>query len=128
MSHKKKIFIADDEVDILEILQLMLDRHGYEVTASTDPFVVFNYGATELPDLVLLDIWMNGLDGRDICRQLKANPITAHIPVIFISANSNIEDISKECDAQGFIAKPFEMSTLVNTIRENLSETATGTS
>lgn len=115
-----KIFIADDEADILEILQLMLKTHGYQVTTSTDPNVVFDYKASELPDIILLDIWMSGLDGRDVCKQLKETELTKNIPVIFVSANSNIMDIAKECNANGYIAKPFEMSHLLKTIHANL--------
>lgn len=112
----KRIFIADDEVDILEILQLMLTTHGYAVTTSTDPYVLFQYEAEQLPDIILLDIWMNGLDGRDVCKQLKTDELRKQIPVVFISANSNIVDIAKECNADGYIAKPFEMSHLLTTI------------
>jgi len=116
----KKIFIADDEVDILDILKLMLKTHGYDVTATSDPNIIFNYDPSELPDVILLDIWMSGLDGRDVCRQLKQTELTKHIPVIFISANANIIDIAAECNAEGYIAKPFEMSHLLKTINASL--------
>ncbi|RYY68532.1 MAG: response regulator [Chitinophagaceae bacterium] len=112
----KKIFIADDEVDILDILKLMLQTHGYDVSITADPTVIFDWCKRELPDIILLDIWMSGLDGRDVCKQLKETPLTQNIPVIFISANSNITDIARECKADGYIAKPFEMSHLLDTI------------
>ncbi|MBC7936145.1 MAG: response regulator [Rhizobacter sp.] len=115
-----KIFIADDEVDILDILKLMLKTHGYQVITSTDPNTIFEFKAAELPDIILLDIWMSGLDGRDICKQLKQTALTKDIPVIFVSANSNIMEIAKECHANGYIAKPFEMSHLLKTINANL--------
>ena len=116
----KKIFIADDEVDILDILKLMLKTHGYDVTATSDPTIIFSYEPSQLPDIILLDIWMSGLDGRDVCRQLKLSELTKHIPVIFISANSNIVEIAAECNAEGYIAKPFEMSHLLSTINASL--------
>lgn len=117
----KKIFIADDEVDILDILQLMLKTHGYEVTATTNPDIIFDYSQNELPDIILLDIWMSGIDGRDVCKKLKQTSLTKDIPVIFISANSNIVEITAACKADGYIAKPFEMSHLLKTIRTSLA-------
>src|SRR6187399_479517 len=102
----KKIFIAEDDEDILGILRIMLGNHGYEIIQSNDPGDIFRNEKNELPDLILLDIWMSGIDGRDICGQLKKNERTKTIPVIFISANSNIEEISKEYGADGFISKP----------------------
>ncbi len=121
MSYPKRVFIADDEVDILDILSLMLKTRGYEVTASSNPNTVFEIGEDALPDIILLDIWMTGQDGRDICKQLKNNPLTEHIPVIFISANSNIEEITTECNAQGYIAKPFEMADMLAMIDKTLA-------
>lgn len=115
ISETKKIFIADDDPDILAILSMMLRTRKYKVVASTNANDVFNY-SDNLPDLIILDIWMSGLDGRDICERLKEEKLTKSIPVIFVSANSNIEEITKQYNAQGFIAKPFEMSHLLQKI------------
>lgn len=121
-SETKKIFIADDDPDILAILTMMLRTSKYEVDASTNANDVFKY-SNNLPDLILLDIWMSGLDGRDICKRLKEDKLTKKIPVIFVSANSNIEEITKQYKAQGFIAKPFEMSHLLQKIDAVLQKT-----
>jgi DNA-binding response OmpR family regulator len=115
MKKEKKIFIADDDPDILEILSLMLRTNKYNVLASTNANDIFKY-VEDMPDLILLDIWMSGLDGRDICKRLKENKKTKKIPVIFVSANSNIEEITHQYKAQGFIAKPFEMQNLLKEI------------
>jgi DNA-binding response OmpR family regulator len=116
----KKIFIADDDPDILDILSMMLETQGYMVIKSNNANSIFEYNKDELPDLILLDIWMSGLDGREICEKLKRNKLTKNIPVIFISANSSIEEITKEYNANGFISKPFEMSYLLDIIHDNL--------
>jgi DNA-binding response OmpR family regulator len=115
MGKDKKIFIADDDPDILEILSLMLRINKYNVQASTNANDIFK-NQEDLPDLILLDIWMSGLDGREICKRLKENKLTQKIPVIFVSANSNIEEITHQYKAQGFIAKPFEMKKLLKEI------------
>lgn len=120
MNQPKKIFISDDEMDILDILTLMLQAQGYMVRTTVDPNTLFDLKEEELPDIILLDIWMTGIDGRDICNQLKQTERTKHIPVIFISANSNIEEIASSCNAQGYIAKPFEMAEMLNIIRTTL--------
>jgi CheY-like chemotaxis protein len=116
-----KIFIADDDADILEILQLMLRTRGYKVHVSDNGNELFDYATHELPDLILLDIWMSGIDGRDICARLKNNKTTKDIPVLFISANSRIQAITNEYGAQGFIAKPFDMQTLLNKVQDMLA-------
>jgi DNA-binding response OmpR family regulator len=115
----KKIFIADDDPDILDIIKIMLQTQGYTVITSNNANDIFNY-KEDLPDLILLDIWMSGLDGRDICERLKKNNITKDIPLIFISANSSIEEITKQYHADGFISKPFEMKHLLNVVNDSL--------
>ena len=119
-SKPRKIFVADDDADILQILCLMLQTKGYIVQTSKDASEILRFTKEELPDLVLLDIWMSGADGRLICRELKSNNLTSHIPVLFISANSNIREITAESHADGFIAKPFEMDKMLETVRSML--------
>lgn len=120
MSERKKIFIADDDTDILTIIGLMLKVHGYDVISTTNANHIFDQ-QQNLPDLILLDIWMSGIDGREICKKLKEDPLFRNIPVVFISANTGIKEITGECGAQAFISKPFEMEHLVNKIRTLLN-------
>ncbi|MBI3883785.1 MAG: response regulator [Sphingobacteriales bacterium] len=117
---EKRIFIADDDTDILSILQLMLQTKGYIVHATTNPNEIFDY-KDELPDLILLDIWMaDGVDGREICARIKDTDILKNIPVVFISANSGIENIAQQYHAQDYIAKPFEMKYLLDKVHNLL--------
>ncbi|MDQ3008252.1 MAG: response regulator [bacterium] len=120
MSSKKKILVADDDSGILEVISLMLEDAGYDVETTVN-------GETEvmvekyLPDLILLDIWMSGMDGRKICKSLKGQKLTKHIPIIMISANKDTENIAKESGANDFIAKPFEMQDLLNKVDKHLN-------
>lgn len=118
----KKIFISDDDTDILSILRLMLQTRGYAIYTST-----FAYDLVDnkdiVPDLILLDIWMSGIDGRVIARQLKDDPVTRDIPIIFISANSRIKEIAEECGVEDFIAKPFEMEELLRKVKKVFDRT-----
>ena len=117
----KKIFIADDDPDILQIISMILKTQDYQVVTTTNAKDIFNYSAKDLPDIILLDIWMSGVDGRDICSQVKNEALTKNIPVLFVSANSNIEEIAKICKADGYIAKPFEMDYLLERINSIFS-------
>jgi CheY-like chemotaxis protein len=109
---KKKILVADDNPAILDALKIMLEEEGYEVETTVD-------GATAqdikepLPDLLLLDIWMSGIDGRDICKHLKSSAATKHIPVIMISATKDIEQIAKDSGADDCVSKPFQIEHLL---------------
>ena len=115
MNKEKKIFIADDDPDILDIISMILRTKNYEVMATADANDIFRLRENP-PDLILMDIWMSGLDGREICRSLKKDERTKHIPFVFISANSNIDEITKEYKADDYIAKPFEMQYLLDKI------------
>ena len=75
MTTIKKIMIIDDDEGILDAISMMLQYKGYEVSSSTNGNIIFTMEAG-LPDLLLLDIWMSGIDGRNICRQLKQKEST----------------------------------------------------
>ncbi|TDS12368.1 response regulator transcription factor [Sphingobacterium paludis] len=105
----KKIFVADDNDGILDMLRVVLEAEGFEVIVSEEPEDIFAWPA-ELPDLIILDIWMSGVDGRDICKQLKNGPRTKKVPVLLMSANNEVEQMANDAGADGFIAKPFEIS------------------
>lgn len=123
---KKKILIADDDPAILEALTLMLEDAGYETDTTVDGQTI-KEATDQLPDLILLDIWMSGTDGRDICKHLKRRPQTKHIPIIMVSANKDAEHIAKESGADDFIAKPFEMDDLLALIEKYMKSSVTGT-
>lgn len=112
--------IADDDPAIVEALVLMLEDAGYETEKTVDGKAVQDI-KEHFPDLILLDIWMSGMDGRDICKYLKSQDNTKHIPIIMISANKDAEDIAKKAGADGFVAKPFEMEDLLSEIKTHIS-------
>ncbi|RFZ90587.1 DNA-binding response regulator [Mucilaginibacter conchicola] len=116
MSEKpKRIMIADDDPAIVDAVEMLLEFEGYQVSSTVDGATVLDM-REELPDLLLLDIWMSGDDGRDICRKLKSVPSTKNIPVIMISASKDIEQSARDAGADDFIAKPFEMDALLQKI------------
>lgn len=111
MQRAKRIMIADDDPGIVDSMSLMIEFMGFDVITTSDGASLLDPGL-ELPDLLLLDIWMSGVDGRNICRQLKRDERTRQLPVIMISASKDIEQSALESGADDFLAKPFEMDDL----------------
>lgn len=110
----------DDDRAILDVLKIILEEKGFKVTVLAESRRIFDAIAFEMPDLILLDIWMSGPDGLEIMRELKTREKTRQIPVLMISANNDGEKISRDSGANGFIAKPFEMDELVNIVGKNI--------
>ncbi|HEY8292448.1 MAG TPA: response regulator [Thermomicrobiales bacterium] len=112
--------VADDDPAVLDVLRLILEEGGYAVEAHADGATLhaFPHG---YPDLLLLDIWMSGWDGGQLCRALKSRDETRHLPILLCSANRDGERIAREAGADGFIAKPFDMDTLLRTIARHLA-------
>ncbi len=120
MNRKKKVLVADDDPAILDVMRMMLEFEGYDVLTTLNGAHILEM-SIELPDLLLLDIWMSGTDGRDICKKIKQNEKTSKIPVVLVSASKDIERSAFEAGANDFIAKPFEMNELLQKIEKNIS-------
>jgi CheY-like chemotaxis protein len=119
MDRIKTIMIADDDPGILDAICIMLEFEGYKVYCTPDGAEILSMHGN-LPDLLLLDIWMSGIDGRDICKQLKQNPNTSKLPIVLISASQDIERSAIAAGANDFLAKPFEIDDLLEKIAKNL--------
>jgi two-component system alkaline phosphatase synthesis response regulator PhoP len=107
--------IVEDDAFIVEALSMLLEEEGFSVTSSVDG-EIFNTPIVDHPHLILLDIRLNGTDRRDICMWLKDHAEYKHIPIILISGNREIEHIHKECGADDFIIKPFELDELLQKV------------
>ncbi len=114
------ILIVDDEADLLEIIDFKLKAEGFETLLSLNGEQVWEIITQFKPDIVLLDLHMQGVDGGDICKQIKTDPATCSIPVLIFSANDNVKAIQEDCGADGFITKPFEDNILIKTIHRFL--------
>jgi DNA-binding response OmpR family regulator len=115
----KKILVAEDDQCLQDIFQLLLVKGGYEVEIVEDGQQI-NSGLCEVPDLYLLDRHLSGADGLDICKRLKSNDETKHIPVIMISADPAVEKLSASYGADDFIEKPFTMQGFLSIISKHL--------
>ena len=112
--------VADDDTAILDSISLVLKHEGYDVDTTAQGETVLNMA--EIPDLLLLDIWMSGVDGRDICKQIKQNEATSKVPVLLVSASREIEQSAREAGADDFLAKPFEMKDLIEKVKKNIGD------
>ena len=116
-----KILVVDDDPDILSVVEVILTMHNFRVEGLLKWEDIDNRLIDMKPDLILLDISLSGADGRDICKRIKESKETQHVPVILFSANSMMANEIEKCHAQDFIAKPFDLSHLVKTIKSHLS-------
>lgn len=111
----KKILIADDDPAICDSVKMLLELEGYEVDTTVNGETIYKM-EKDFPDLLLLDIWMSGQDGRDICKYLKKESHTKDIPIIMISASRDVRKSAAESGANDFLAKPFEQEDLLEKI------------
>ena len=106
---REKILVIEDESDILEVLEYKLRREGYVVTACRDGLEGLRVAARENPDLILLDLMLPGLDGVEVCRRLRQDPVTADVPIIMVTAKGEESDriLGLGVGADDYVVKPF---------------------
>lgn len=119
-----RILAVDDEAHILKLVSFSLSSKGFDVLEATDGLTAIDIAEKEQPDLILLDVMMPALDGYEACRRLKANPATASIPVVMLSAKSQKAEQATglEAGAIDYICKPFTPKDLVAQVRGFLGE------
>ena len=116
-----KILVVDDDQDILTLVKMALTMNHFTVEAISRWEEINDNLINFKPDLILLDVSLNGADGRDICKKIKEAEDTKHIPVILFSANAQMQTYVYDCGAATFIAKPFDLLHLLTTIRTHVN-------
>ena len=119
---KPKIVVIEDEVDILEVINYNLSKEGFDVCSALDGEEGLALIKKEVPDLVLLDLMLPGLDGIEICRKLKTDYSTRSIPIIMVTAKGEESDIvlGLGMGADDYMVKPFRPRELMARIRSVL--------
>lgn len=112
----KKVLIVDDNSDILWVVETILKRYGFDVISTLKGEEVLAKTKKYNPQLILLDVFLSGIDGIEVCNTLKSTPETKDIPIIMFSAHTNSQDLMKFCKADDFVAKPFDSNELVEKI------------
>lgn len=116
-----KILVLDDDRDILSLVETILSMCNFHVKTIFQWGEIYNKIEEFKPDLVLLDVMLGGADGRDICKKIRLAKESENIPVVLFSANPEMRKHIKECMAQDFLAKPFQIADLIKTIKTNLN-------
>lgn len=129
MPMKKRIFVVDDERDIQEILKVNLSLQNLDVTAFSSGEEALAALKNGLPDLILLDVMMDGMDGFEFCKTLRANDAYRDIPIIFLSARTEEFDrvLGLELGGDDYIAKPFSVKEVSARVKAVLRRTDTRT-
>lgn len=122
------IVVVEDESDILEVLSYNLRREGFEVSTSLDGAQGLELIQQQLPDLVLLDLMLPGIDGLEICRRLRSNPASQHIPIVMVTAKGEESDVvlGLGIGADDYLVKPFSPKELIARVKAVLRRTSAG--
>jgi CheY-like chemotaxis protein len=122
----KKILVVDDNLDVIKMVGLMLETRGYEIIAAQSGAQALTRAQSDNPDVMILDIMMPDLDGYEVCKQLRANPATANLPILMFTAKSGMTDkvAGFQAGADDFLTKPIHPDELVSRVETALIRSA----
>ncbi len=118
MPKDKKVFIFDDNQELLELCTIILEDLGCVIKTSASAENVEHQLLDFMPDIILMDNWIPGLSGIEATQMIKKHALLKHIPVIYFSANSNIQDLAAQAGADDVLAKPFDIASLENIVKK----------
>jgi len=123
---KENILVVDDEADILQLVQYNLAKDGYRVSCTDSGEAALKTATTHLPDLIILDLMLPGLDGLEVCKRLRADSKTQNVPIIMLTAKGEEADIvtGLELGADDYITKPFSPRVLAARVKTVLRRKA----
>lgn len=112
----KRVLVVDNDPAILDVMEEILGYEGFEVKTYSDTDNIFNCINSFNPDVILIDYILNGINGGELCAEIKKTPETSHLPVIIISAYSKVLLSLGNYGCDDFISKPFELDHLISRI------------
>jgi len=117
----KKILLIDDDPDVITVLQILLKKKGYQVATASCEEEAYKQVEFFMPNLVVLDVLLSGVDGRTICKKLKNTNSSKHIPILMFSAHPGAQKNMEDFGADDFLPKPFESNKILERIEVLLS-------
>lgn len=117
---KKNILVYDDDDEILLLCRIILEKYNYSVQTLSSCNDVVTDVKNLKPDFILMDLWIPQLGGEKAVKILKENAETKKVPIFLFSANSDVEEICLRTQADGFIAKPFDLKAFVKIIQDHI--------
>jgi CheY-like chemotaxis protein len=118
---EKLIWIVDDDPGILEVTEIILQESGFKTKKIADKIMLEKELTTALPELILLDVTVAGVNGAELAKELKNDQKTAHIPVILMSADAFIEEKAKHAGVDDILKKPFDIHYLEQIVKKYTS-------
>ncbi|MDQ1859108.1 MULTISPECIES: response regulator [unclassified Chryseobacterium] len=119
---KRKILIFDDETAILEVITIIFEENGYDVKISETSHDILEKVADYQPDVILMDNWIPKIGGVEATKLLKSTEAFKHIPVIYVTANSDIVALASEAGADDYVSKPFDLDDLEAMVAKHVKE------
>lgn len=115
----RQVLVVDDEPDIRQFLEMTLQMSDYDVITAGDGLEAEALARSVLPDVIILDVMMPGIDGISVLRNLRSDPVTQEIPVVLLTAKSSDPDVWSgwEAGANYYMAKPFDIDHLLRFLR-----------
>lgn len=120
-SNQHRLLIADDSYDLLEILQIFFKNKGYIVKTVLDSEAIYGCVSSFKPDVLLLDIFLNGADGREVCKKIRRHADGNALGIIIFSASPDLLAEYKKCQADDYIEKPFDLDKIAEKVASLLS-------
>ena len=120
INQSKCILIYEDDQEIVLLCKTILIKNHYQVESLSSCENVLSDLEKIKPDLILMDLWIPEIGGEKAIIKIKENPASHQIPVILFSANSDIQEICKKINADGYIQKPFDIQTFLDTIKQHI--------
>jgi len=120
MNKNKKVFVFDDNADILDLCTIILEDAGYDIKTSSTSNNIVDQVMAYTPDIIFMDNWLPDVGGIDATRALKRHGTLKNIPVIYFSANNDVESLAQQAGADGFLSKPFDIQELEDIISKHL--------
>ncbi len=114
---RPRVLLADDDPRVLSVVSRYLALEGYEMSTVSDGEAAVRMATTDVPDLIILDIMMPGIDGIEACRRIRANAATAQTPVLMFSALSEEAEQARLAGADGMLPKPFNLPALAEAVK-----------
>lgn len=121
MTKNKKVFVFDDNTDILELCTIILEDAGYDIKTSSTSNNIIEQVMAYRPDIIFMDNWLPDVGGIDATRALKAHELLKDIPVIYFSANNDVKSLADQAGADGYLSKPFDIEELGQIINKHLA-------
>jgi two-component system cell cycle response regulator len=120
----KRILVVDDDPTSLKLLDLVLNKEGYQVMTASNGLEALRKARLESPDLLILDVMLPGFDGFEICHRLRTEPATATMPIMMLSSKQqkSDQDAASKVGANAFLAKPVDRTALLTKVAELLGD------